>query len=113
MTDRPKTWKEWFEHAFSLDGGAEPLSEADTALLERVCKGVVARGLSMPALMFLESVRPLSFIGGQVLVFFQPMLEMFLKAAEIERAARLLERRDVLEMMAVRIEALEAEKKRG
>ena len=34
-----------------------------------------------------------------------------LKREEIERSSRLLERRDVLEMLAARIEALEAQKR--
>jgi hypothetical protein len=111
MAEPPRTWKEWFAHAFALDSGAEPLDEKDQALLEKVANGVVSRRMTMPALLFLESVKPLSFIGGQALVFFGPMLELVLKREEIERSSRLLERRDVLEMLAARIEALEAQKR--
>ncbi|MCC6739065.1 MAG: hypothetical protein IT452_08460 [Planctomycetia bacterium] len=110
MADRPRTWKEWFAHAFALDGKAEPLEERDQALLEKIAKGVVARKMTAPALLFLESVKPLSFVGGQALTFFGPVLEIVLKREEVERASRLLERRDVLELVAQRIEALEAER---
>ncbi|MBI2921199.1 MAG: hypothetical protein HYY18_08965 [Planctomycetes bacterium] len=111
MGEKPRTWREWLRRAFALDGGEEPLKEDEKALLEKVAKGVVVRGMTAPALLFLESVRPVSFVGGQALIFFGPVLEMILKREEIERAARMLERRDVLEMLAVRIETLEAEKR--
>lgn len=111
MAESPRTWREWFRNAFALDGADKPLEEDEKALLEKVAKGVVARGMTAPALLFLESVRPVSFVGGQALIFFGPVLEMLLKREEIERAARMLERRDVLELLAVRIETLEAEKR--
>lgn len=111
MGEKPKTWKEWFAHAFALDGGTEPLEEKDVALLEKIAKGVVSRRMTAPAILFLESVKPLSFVGGQALVFFGPVLEVVLKREEIERAAKMLERRDVLEGLALKIEALEAERR--
>ena len=113
MPEQPKTqtWKEWFRHAFALDGKTEPLEEKDQELLEKVAKGVVARGLTTPALLFLETMKPLSFVGGQALIFFGPVLEIVLKREEIARAAKMLERRDVLELVAGRIEALEAAKR--
>ncbi|MCE9582135.1 MAG: hypothetical protein K8T20_06410 [Planctomycetes bacterium] len=111
IPEAPKTWKDWFRHAFALDGVAEPLSEADALLLDKVAQGVVLRRMTAPALLFLESVKPLSFIGSQTLVFFGPLLEMVLKREEIERGTKLLERRDVLETMALRIETLEAERR--
>ncbi|NUN48592.1 MAG: hypothetical protein HUU15_07170 [Candidatus Brocadiae bacterium] len=111
MADRPRNWKEWFANAFSTDGDAGPLDGKEQELLEKVARGVVARGMTAPALLFLESMRPVSYLSGQTLLFFGPMLELVLKREEVERASRLLERRDVLEMIAVRIEALEAEKR--
>ena len=111
MGERPPTWKEWFQRAFAVDGALEPLDEKDQALIEKVAQGVVSRRMTAPAILFLESVRPVSFVSGQALVFFGPVLEMVLKREEIERGAKMLERRDVLETLTVRIEKLEAERR--
>ena len=39
---------------------------------ERLARGIVARGLATPAIFALESCKPLSFLGSQLLVFVQP-----------------------------------------
>ena len=79
-------------HAFALDSG-EPLSEEERALLERLARLVVRRRMTSPALMALESTRPLSFIGSQVLAFAGPMLKLAFSSAEYDRLQGLLERR--------------------
>jgi len=66
---------------------------------------VVARRMTVPAILFLESVKPVSFIGSQALYFFEPMVRAFFTIPEYERFAALLERRDTLEALLVRIEA--------
>ena len=79
-------------HAFALDSG-EPLSEEERALMERLARLVVRRRMTAPALMALESTRPLSFIGSQVLAFAGPMLKLAFSPAEYDRLQGLLERR--------------------
>ena len=39
---------------------------------ERLARRIVARGLATPAIFALESMKPLSFLGSQFLVFVQP-----------------------------------------
>ncbi|HDH99802.1 MAG TPA: hypothetical protein ENF74_02295, partial [Firmicutes bacterium] len=58
--------------AFSVE--EEELSEEELALVEKVARAVARRGLATPALMFLESVRPLNFIGSQAMIFLEPMV---------------------------------------
>jgi len=69
---------------------------------------VVARRMTVPAILFLESVKPVSFIGSQALYFFEPMVRAFFTVPEYERFAALLERRESLEDLLVRIEAQDA-----
>src|SRR5438445_5243030 len=52
-------------HAFAVEPEGQPLSPEDVALLERVAATVVERGMAMPAILFLESVGPMSFLGSQ------------------------------------------------
>jgi hypothetical protein len=80
------------------------LSEADQALLDRMASWIAERGLETPALLFLESVRPLSFVGSQALVFLGPFAHALFQTPEYDRLARLLERRENLERLVRAIE---------
>jgi hypothetical protein len=70
---------------------------------------VVKMGMATPAVFFLESVKPLSFLGSQALVFFEPFVRSIFHIAQYERFARLMEDRDAVERLMERIEALDAE----
>lgn len=82
------------------------LSEEDGALLDRIAARIVRHGLATPAIFFLESVRPLNFVAAQTMVFFGPLATAILPRADYERLAKLLERRESVEALLVRIEAL-------
>jgi hypothetical protein len=92
------------QHAFALEPEGKPLSSEDLALLERAADAVVARGMAVPALVFLESVGPMNFLGSQALHFFTPILEVVFPQRDVERVAHLLERRDTLARLASLIE---------
>ena len=83
-------------HAFSTISGADVFTIEDLALLERVADAVVKRGMTAPAVVFLESLGPMNFLGSQALHFLTPIVEWALNAKEVEQAARLLERRDTI-----------------
>ncbi len=61
--------------------------------------------MTVPAIFFLESVKPLSFVGSQALHFFEPMVNAFFQMREYERFAVMMERRENLEVLLVKIEA--------
>jgi hypothetical protein len=84
---------------------AEPLTSADIALLERAADAVVQRGMATPAVLFLESVGPMNFLGSQALHFLTPMLDVVFPQRDVERVAYLLERRDTLARLVALIEA--------
>jgi len=83
-----------------------PLADSDLELLERVAARVVALRLEVPAILALEGSLPLSFVAGQTLVFFEPLLQVFLPGPQVGRFARLVERREALEHLVRRIESL-------
>ena len=91
-------------HAFALEPEGQPLSPEDRALLERVAATVVERGMATPAILFLESVGPMNFLGSQALHFFTPILEVVFAQRDVERVALLLERRDTLSRLGAMIE---------
>ena len=83
---------------------SDPLPPADLALLERVAARVVDSRLETPAILALESAKPVSLLAGQAMIFFEPLLQVLLPGPEVRRFAKLLERRETLEQLAVLIE---------
>jgi hypothetical protein len=83
---------------------APALAAEDLLLIERVAARVVELRLEVPAILTLESVRPLSFVAGQAMIFFQPLVQAFLRFGDYQRFAALAERREVLETLTAVIE---------
>jgi hypothetical protein len=98
-----------FREAFAT-APVEPLTPVDVALLERAADVIVKRGMATPAVLFLESVGPMNFLGSQALHFLTPILQTVFPQRDVERVALLLERRDTLSKLAALIEALERER---
>lgn len=92
-------------HAFAVEPEGQPLSVEEAALLEQVADAVVRRGMASPAVVFLESMGPMNFLGSQALHFLTPLLDVVFPPRDIERLAHLLERRDTLSRLAAMIES--------
>ena len=95
-------------HAFSTRAEAEPFTIEDLALLQRIADAVVQRRMAAPAVVFLESLGPMSFLGSQALHFFAPIIELAFSAHEVSQVAALLERRDTTVRLIALIEAASA-----
>jgi len=80
-------------------------AESDEALLLAVAQRVVRLRMEVPAVLFLESVRPLSFVGSQAMVFFQPFAQALFPWNQYERFTQLVSDRDNLERLTRLIEA--------
>ena len=91
-----------FKHAFATEG--MKLEDCDTDLIRKLADFVVRRNMSMPAIMFLESARPLNFVGSQAMVFFKPVISRFFTSTEYDKLATILEKREVIELLIKEIE---------
>ncbi len=101
--------KIWTDTTESLaDNSAE-----EQELLERLARVVVKFHMTVPAILFLEMSKPLSFVGNQLLVFFKPMAGVVFNDLEYNKAIKLLEDRDNIERLIRRIEGLEEGNKDG
>ena len=98
----PSGWRAALAHAFSVEKPA--FSAEDLALLDRLAAEVRRRGLQSPAVLFLESLKPLNFLGSQAMQFLRPMAGVVLSEAQWARSAEILERREALEVLIRRIE---------
>ena len=83
---------------------AEELTDDDRALLERLARRVVELRLETPALLTLETARPLSVIAGQAMLFFEPFAQALFRLPDYRRVAALVERREALEALSALIE---------
>lgn len=99
----------WLRHAFATSSPADeaPPSPGELAVVERLCGLIVQRRMAAPALLFLESIKPLNYVTAQALHFFAPFAATLGDAQAYEDLARFLERRDAVERMYARIEELD------
>ena len=80
------------------------LTDDDRALLDRLARRVVELKLETPALLTLETARPLSVLAGQAMLFFEPFAQALFRFPDYRRVAALVERREALEALAAMIE---------
>lgn len=79
-------------------------------MIDKVAAKIVARRLSVPAILFLEVMKPLNFFGAQTLNFFGPIIESFLKRDNrYYDFTAFLEKRENIEAVLKRVEELENE----
>ena len=80
------------------------------AAVEKVAEFIVRFGMTVPAILTLEGLRPLSHVGSQFMHLLSPSVTTFLTSAHWDAMARLLEDRRGLEYLLRRIEARDQER---
>ena len=100
-----------FKDAFALhpEGDKPKLTEKQAELLDKLAQKVVGYRMAVPAIMFLETVKPLSYVGSQTMVFFEPMVKAVFNVAEYDEIRILMEDRRNVEELLVRIERFDRE----
>jgi hypothetical protein len=88
--------------------GQMPSPERQKELLEKIADQIVKRKMTTPAILFFESIKPLSFVGSQALVFLQPIVQAFLNRREYDEIVLMMEERENVEKLLVEIERQEA-----
>ena len=76
----------------------------DKELIIEFVEKIVQRGLSVPAIFLLESTKYISFIAGQTLIFFGPILTIFIKDKKYYDFIDLIEKKENIEMLIDQIE---------
>lgn len=75
---------------------SQEFTPEDLALLEKLADKIVKRRMTVPAVIFFESVKPMNFVGAQVMVFLQPFVTALFTLPEYDRLREMLERRETL-----------------
>ena len=74
-------------------------------LLNAVTQRVEELGLTAPAILFLETYKPVAFLGAQLLWAAEPFLSLGFNAADLHDLTRLIEERTGIEELIRRLES--------
>jgi hypothetical protein len=83
-----------------------PQPQTSDELVEFVAREIQLRGLTGPAVMFLESSRTYGPLGGQAMLFFDPVLRS-LFGGDLAEAQRVLADDDGIERLIERLEEVD------
>jgi len=87
----------------------DELTPEEIDLMQRIAAKIVDRGMTVPAILFFESVKPLNYIGSQALVFLEPFMSAILKSVkDYDTFRKMMEKRDNVERLLQKIEELDA-----
>ena len=90
----------------------DALSPEDEALLSRLAARIAELRLEVPAILTLESSRPVSLLAGQAMIFFEPIAQSLFRLGDYRRFAALVENRGAIERFIQLIEQ-KAEERRA
>jgi len=103
--------KDVFPGGKSNEDPPEEVTPEQQEVLEKVAKKVVDWRMAVPAIMTLETAKPLSFIGSQVMVFFEPIVQTLFSMKHYDTFRELMEDRDNVERLLQLIEQYDADLK--
>lgn len=90
----------------------EDVNEEDRErILKRVAKEIVDRRLTTPAIFFLESCSPLSFVGSQGMIALEPFIHAIFDLPDYRKFALMMERRENVNRLITMIEIANQEQK--
>jgi hypothetical protein len=106
--------REFLRHAFAVERPGEFVAtDEERRVVDFLAEKVVRRGMTVPAVMFLESARPLNFVGAQAMAFFEPIVRGLLDWRGYAVLQALLHRRGSIPLILERIEHFAAAEGRG
>ena len=83
--------------------------ERAVELIEKISKFIAKRRMAAPAIMTIESLRPLARIGSQLMHFLAPFAEIIFNAKEYQEFAVLLENEEYVRLLIKRIDEIDVE----
>ena len=78
-------------------------------MIEKIAKAIAERRMAAPAILAIESLKPLNFIGSQVMHFLSPFAQVIFNKDEYEEFAALIENDEYLHLLVKRIDELDIE----
>lgn len=87
----------------------EELTPHQEEILTKIAQKVVYWKMSVPAILFLESVKPLNYVGSQMMAFFEPFVQAIVSWKDYDEVRNMMEERETVERLLQRIEQLDSE----
>ena len=75
------------------------MEKEEKELLDRIANLIVEKELTPVSIFLLESIKPVSFLMSQLLVFFRPFATVFIRPDLYDRAVSILEDRKKIEYL--------------
>jgi uncharacterized protein (TIGR01319 family) len=91
-----------------MPAGKQDISVADDRFLASFAAGIARRRLTAPAVLLLECLKPVSFLGSQVMHVLSPFVGLASSSTDWDRLGGLLERRANVERLLAHLETAAA-----
>ena len=78
----------------------------DQKIISTLAQEIADRGMSVPAIFFLESTKYISFVGSQFLVFLGPIATCFINNKKYYNFSEILEKRGNIDFLINEIERI-------
>jgi hypothetical protein len=91
------------------EGGTRELTPQQEEILIKIAQKVIHWKMSVPAILFLESVKPLNYVGSQMMAFFEPFVQTLFSWKDYDEFRKMMEERDTVEKLLQKIEQLDSE----
>jgi len=86
------------------------MEKDEKEFLNRLAEAIKSRGLEVPTVLVGESIKPISFLLSQFLVFFRPFVTVFVAPENYDKFISVLEDREKLEYLLKLVEEKEEDK---
>jgi len=83
--------------------------ERAVELIEKISNFIAKRRMAAPAIITIESLRPLARIGSQLMHFLAPFAEIIFNAKEYQEFAVLLENEEYVRLLIKRIDEMDVD----
>jgi len=94
---------------YELPPEEEALSEKEQQILFKLADFIVRKGMTVPAILTLETVKPLNYIGSQAMVFLEPFVQAVIRdVSGYNTFRRMMEKRENVERLLQKVEELDA-----
>ena len=81
--------------------------ERAVELIEKVAVFLATRRMAAPAMLFIESFRPLHFVGSQIMYLVSPFASVIFSENEFEEFAALISEHENIKLLLKRIDELD------
>ena len=109
MSRKKKKKSGFWKNAFAIEKSEDfQADEKDVEIMDAFAEFIVKRGMAIPSILFLESARPMNFIGASTMAFFEPVVRGIFPTWEgYTRFYKMMEHRGSVSALIHRIELME------